>query len=97
MKAGQKARTSPVIEARGEDGRGFEGPGLDHGVFVPFRIMFGEDFTGIPIVQVSIDSSLDPATDWAMGKAVAKLRCGINRRHPVTKELTHAMTGKRVY
>lgn len=79
MKAGQKARTSPVIEARGEDGRGFEGPGLDHGVFVPFRIMFGEDFTGIPIVQVSIDSSLDPATNWAVGKAVAKLRCEINR------------------
>jgi aromatic ring-opening dioxygenase catalytic subunit (LigB family) len=75
FKAGLKARTTPVTESRGEDGRGFEGPGLDHGVFVPFRIMFGEEFTEIPIVQVSIDSSLDPKTNWEAGKAVAKLRC----------------------
>lgn len=37
--------------------------------------MFGEEFTEIPIVQVSIDSSLDPKTNWEAGKAVAKLRC----------------------
>jgi aromatic ring-opening dioxygenase catalytic subunit (LigB family) len=56
------------------DGRGFEGPGLDHGVFIPFRIMFGEEFTEIPIVQVSIDSSLDPGKNWEIGKAIADLR-----------------------
>lgn len=50
------------------------GPGLDHGVFVPFRIMFGEDFTETPIVQVSIDSSLDPKKNWELGQAVASLR-----------------------
>jgi len=72
--AGQKARTTTVAEHRGEDGRGFMGPGLDHGVFVPFRIMFGEDFTEIPIVQVSIDSSLDPKKNWELGKALASLR-----------------------
>lgn len=72
--AGQKARTTSVLESRGQDGRGFSGPGLDHGVFVPFRIMFGEEFTEIPIVQVSIDSSLDPAKNWELGKAVADLR-----------------------
>ncbi|KAF8163133.1 Extradiol ring-cleavage dioxygenase, class III enzyme, subunit B [Crassisporium funariophilum] len=72
--AGQKARTTSVSEKRGEDGRGFSGPGLDHGVFVPFRIMFGEEFLDIPIVQVSIDSSLDPEKNWALGKAVAQLR-----------------------
>ncbi|KAF8969885.1 Extradiol ring-cleavage dioxygenase, class III enzyme, subunit B [Flammula alnicola] len=72
--AGQKARTTLITESRGEDGRGFAGPGLDHGVFVPFRIMFGEEFTEIPIVQVSIDSSLDPKTNWEIGKAVAPLR-----------------------
>ncbi|KAF5324744.1 hypothetical protein D9611_004512 [Ephemerocybe angulata] len=71
---GLKARLTDEKEARGEDGRGFEGPGLDHGVFVPFRIMFGEEFTSIPIVQVSIDSSLDPEKNWQAGKAVAKLR-----------------------
>jgi 4,5-DOPA dioxygenase extradiol len=36
--------------------------------------MFGEDFTEIPIVQVSIDSSLDPKKNWELGKAVASLR-----------------------
>ncbi|KAH9484173.1 4,5-DOPA dioxygenase extradiol-like protein [Psilocybe cubensis] len=73
-KAGQKARLTTVHESRGEDGRGFSGPGLDHGVFVPFRIMFGEEFTEIPIVQVSIDSSMDPEKNWELGKAVAQLR-----------------------
>ena len=74
LQAGQKARTTTVLESRGQDGRGFSGPGLDHGVFVPFRIMFGEEFTEIPVVQVSIDSSLDPAKNWEVGKAVADLR-----------------------
>ncbi|KAJ7702367.1 Extradiol ring-cleavage dioxygenase class III enzyme subunit B [Mycena rosella] len=72
--AGQRARLSPKTESRGSDGRGFSGPGFDHGVFVPFRIMFGKELTDVPIVQVSIDSSLSPETNWALGKAVAKLR-----------------------
>ncbi|KAF9452866.1 Extradiol aromatic ring-opening dioxygenase [Macrolepiota fuliginosa MF-IS2] len=71
---GYLARTTSKLEPRGEDGRGFQGPGLDHGVFVPFRLMFGEEFTDIPIVQVSIDSSMSPEKNWALGKAVAKLR-----------------------
>jgi aromatic ring-opening dioxygenase catalytic subunit (LigB family) len=73
-KAGHEARLISVDEPRGEDGRGFSGPGLDHGVFIPFRIMFGENFTEIPIVQVSIDSSLSPEKNWALGKAVSQLR-----------------------
>jgi aromatic ring-opening dioxygenase catalytic subunit (LigB family) len=52
----------------------FIGPGLDHGVFIPFRLMFGEEFTDIPIVQVSIDSSLSTEKNWALGKAMSKLR-----------------------
>jgi len=72
--AGQLARTTTKLEPRGHDGRGFQGPGLDHGVFVPFRIMFGEEFLDIPIVEVSIDSSLSPEKNWALGKAVGKLR-----------------------
>ncbi|KAJ7184219.1 Extradiol aromatic ring-opening dioxygenase [Mycena filopes] len=74
QEAGQKARLSPKTEARGEDGRGYQGPGLDHGVFIPFSIMFGEEFTSIPIVQVSLDSSLSPESHWTLGKAVSKLR-----------------------
>ncbi|KZT62105.1 Extradiol aromatic ring-opening dioxygenase [Calocera cornea HHB12733] len=72
-KAGYKARASPVTEARGDDGRGFEGPGLDHGVFVPFRHMFGEE-TNIPIVEASLDASLTPESEWKLGQAVDELR-----------------------
>jgi aromatic ring-opening dioxygenase catalytic subunit (LigB family) len=49
------------------------GPGLDHGVFVPFKLMFG-DSADIPVVQVSLDGSLDPAKEWALGQAVSSLR-----------------------
>lgn len=72
--AGQLARTTSKLEARGRDGRGFNGPGLDHGVFIPFRIMFGDEFHDIPIVQASIDSSLSPEKNWEIGKAVKELR-----------------------
>jgi len=73
QEAGYKARTTTDSEARGSDGRGYSGPGLDHGVFVPFRLMFGLE-TDIPIVEVSIDSSLNPEKNWAIGKAVKALR-----------------------
>ncbi|KAJ6500446.1 Extradiol ring-cleavage dioxygenase, class III enzyme, subunit B [Mycena sanguinolenta] len=72
--AGQPARLSPKTESRGSDGRGFAGPGLDHGVFLPFRKMFGDEFLDLSIIQVSIDSSLSPEKNWALGKAVTRLR-----------------------
>ncbi|EJU06114.1 Extradiol aromatic ring-opening dioxygenase [Dacryopinax primogenitus] len=72
-KAGYNARASPVTESRGDDGRGFEGPGLDHGVFLPFRHMFGEE-TDVPIVQASIDSNLSSESEWRLGEAVEALR-----------------------
>ncbi|VDB94129.1 unnamed protein product [Peniophora sp. CBMAI 1063] len=72
--AGMLARTTPASETRGMDGRGFHGPGFDHGVFFPFRIMFSENFKSIPIVQASIDGSLTPEGNLALGRAVAKLR-----------------------
>ena len=72
--AGLIARLTTELEARGEDGRGFRGPGLDHGVFIPFRIMFGHNFRDVPIVMASIDSSLSPEKNWAVGQAVKELR-----------------------
>ncbi|KAF9036895.1 Extradiol aromatic ring-opening dioxygenase [Hymenopellis radicata] len=66
--AGYLARTTTKLEPRGEDGRGFQGPGLDHGVFVPFKVMFGEEFMDIPVVQVAIDSSMKPEDNWRLGK-----------------------------
>ena len=44
------------------------------GVFIPFILMFGETFRDVPIVQVSIDSSLDPEKEWALGAALDSLR-----------------------
>ncbi|KIO33565.1 hypothetical protein M407DRAFT_240973 [Tulasnella calospora MUT 4182] len=73
QKAGIRSRLTTAKESRGRDGRGFNGPGLDHGVFVPFKVMWG-DKAPLPIVQVSIDESLRPEKEWALGKAVDALR-----------------------
>jgi aromatic ring-opening dioxygenase catalytic subunit (LigB family) len=56
------------------DGLNKMSPGLDHGVFVPFKLMFGEEFTDIPVIEVSMDSTLDPEDNWRVGQAVKKLR-----------------------
>lgn len=45
----------------------------DHGVFVPFKLMF-KDASPIPIIQVSIDASLSPQKEWALGAALEELR-----------------------
>jgi hypothetical protein len=79
QQAGIRSRLTTKDEPRGRDGRGFQGPGLDHGVFVPFRLMFGEEFHSVPIVQASIDGSMSPEGNWALGKAIAKLRCVAGR------------------
>jgi len=72
-KAGQPARPTTPKENRGQDGRGYPGPGFDHGVFVPFKRLFGDNPT-TPIVEVSIDESLTPQKHWAIGKALNDLR-----------------------
>ncbi|KAH8818680.1 Extradiol ring-cleavage dioxygenase, class III enzyme, subunit B [Flagelloscypha sp. PMI_526] len=72
--AGLPARTTSKLESRGQDGRGFKGPGFDHGVFIPFRIMFGETFLDVPIIEASIDHTLSPEDNWKIGSAVKKLR-----------------------
>lgn len=51
--------------------------GLDHGVFVPFKVMFSpeENPLTIPIVQVSLfDDDTDAAAHIKLGRAVEKLR-----------------------
>jgi aromatic ring-opening dioxygenase catalytic subunit (LigB family) len=58
-KAGLPAATSPS--------RGF-----DHGVFVPLKVVFPQ--AQIPVVTLSLVSSLDPALHLAAGRALAPLR-----------------------
>jgi aromatic ring-opening dioxygenase catalytic subunit (LigB family) len=46
--------------------------GFDHGVFVPLKVAFPE--ARIPVVTLSLASSLDPALHLAAGRALAPLR-----------------------
>ena len=68
-----------VIAVLGEEGIGTqkEERGLDHGVFVPFKIMFDQNTNpvNVPIVQVSLfDNDRDAAAHIRLGRAVEKLR-----------------------
>ncbi|KIW26717.1 uncharacterized protein PV07_06528 [Cladophialophora immunda] len=68
-----------VIDALGEHGIKTQEAerGLDHGVFVPFKVMFNPETNPVtvPIVQVSLfDDHTDAAAHIKLGRAVQKLR-----------------------
>ncbi len=46
--------------------------GLDHGVFIPFMLVLPD--ANIPMVQMSVKNTLDPAEHLAVGRALAPLR-----------------------
>ncbi len=46
--------------------------GLDHGVFIPFKLIYPE--ADIPIVQLSLLAGLDPAAHIQIGESIRSLR-----------------------
>jgi aromatic ring-opening dioxygenase catalytic subunit (LigB family) len=46
--------------------------GFDHGVFAPMQVMYPD--ADVPLLQVAIQRSYDPAAHFALGRALAPLR-----------------------
>jgi aromatic ring-opening dioxygenase catalytic subunit (LigB family) len=61
-----------LLEQAGIPARSDPQRGLDHGVFVPFKVIYPN--ADVPIVQLSLKSGLDPATHIAAGRALQPLR-----------------------
>jgi aromatic ring-opening dioxygenase catalytic subunit (LigB family) len=61
-----------LLSDAGIPSRSDEARGLDHGVFIPFKLIYPE--ADIPIVQLSLKADLDPEAHIEAGHAIAPLR-----------------------
>jgi aromatic ring-opening dioxygenase catalytic subunit (LigB family) len=66
------ARVVALLEAAGLAARADQTRGLDHGVFVPLKLVFPE--AELPVVPLSLRRDLDPAAHLTAGRALAPLR-----------------------
>ncbi|KAL4442993.1 hypothetical protein ABPG77_008484 [Micractinium sp. CCAP 211/92] len=65
-------RVCSLLKAAGMECRKDPKRGWDHGVFIPLMLAFPQ--AAIPVVQLSLVSSLDPRVHIRMGEALAPLR-----------------------
>ena len=66
------ARVQSLLAGAGLPAASNPSRGYDHGVFVPLKVAFPQ--AQIPVVTLSLASSLDPALHIAAGRALAPLR-----------------------
>lgn len=66
------ARVAELLAAAGVPHKFDNVRGFDHGVFIPLKVAFPK--ADVPIVQVSLLASMDPAEHIRIGRALAPLR-----------------------
>lgn len=65
-------RTTTLLEAAGIPTAVETQRGLDHGVFVPFKLIYPD--ADVPVVQLSLQADLSPQRHLEIGRALAPLR-----------------------